>query len=125
MGLECTPPQPAADEPVKRWRLGSAHASLPGGAQRETRQSILFEQSPMRWMRGSCPRTTRGESVASYLNLLLRGNPFGANRPASARLPRQSASSFMVSEKVRSEASFQVSPSAALKVFTSESPPSL
>jgi 4-hydroxy-tetrahydrodipicolinate synthase len=32
------------------------------------------------------------------LNLLLRGNPFGASRPASARLPRQSASSLKLSE---------------------------
>src|SRR5688500_10216606 len=62
---------------------------------------------------------------SAHLNLLLRGNPFGASRPASARLPRQSASSLRVSEKVRSDASFQVSPSAALKVFTSDKPPSL
>src|SRR3979490_1796001 len=58
----------------------------------------------------------------AYLNLLLRGNPFGARRPASARLPRQSASSLSVSEKARPAPSAQVSPSAPLKVFTSDSP---
>src|SRR3954453_4530601 len=63
--------------------------------------------------------------IACYLNLLLRGKPFGGSRPASARLPRQSASSFSVSEKVRPDASLHVRPSLAGKVFTSDSPPSL
>src|SRR5262249_13676978 len=58
-------------------------------------------------------------------NLLERGKPFGARRPASARLPRQSASSFRVSVKVRSAASTHESPSAPLNVLTSERPPSL
>ena len=39
--------------------------------------------------------------LEAYRNLLLRGNPFGASRPASARLPRQSDSSFSVSENAR------------------------
>src|SRR5215831_15806903 len=60
-----------------------------------------------------------------WLNVLVRGNPFGANRPASARLPRQSASSLSVSEKARPAASVHESPSSALKVLRSHSPPSL
>src|ERR1700720_2236724 len=59
------------------------------------------------------------------LNLLLRGNPFGASRPASARLPRQSASSFNVNEKTRPAVSVQERPSSDLKVLRSLSPPSL
>src|SRR6267143_2041822 len=58
-------------------------------------------------------------------NLLLRGNPFGARRPASARLPRQSASSLRANVNDRPALSIQVSPSSALKVLRSDSPPSL
>src|SRR5690349_9174442 len=61
----------------------------------------------------------------TYLNLFERGNPFGGSRPASARLPRQSDSSFRVSEKLRPAPSVQVRPSLPLKVFTSDRPPSL
>src|ERR1700730_3135857 len=58
-------------------------------------------------------------------NLLDFGNPFGGSRPASARLPRHSASSFMVAENSRPAESRQVNPSLATKVVTSDSPPSL
>src|SRR5277367_6474012 len=58
-------------------------------------------------------------------NLLFFGNPFGARRPASARLPRQSASSLSDSVKTRPAESIQVRPSAALNVLTSQRPPSL
>src|SRR5215470_12855067 len=50
-------------------------------------------------------------------NRFVRGKPFGATRPASARLPFQSASSLRVSENARPAVSVQVRPSAALKVF--------
>jgi hypothetical protein len=60
-----------------------------------------------------------------HANLLERGKPLGAMRPASARLPCQSASSFMERVNSRPAVSVQVSPSAALKVLRSESPPSL
>jgi hypothetical protein len=54
--------------------------------------------------------------------LLFFGNPFGAMRPASARLPRQSFSSFMWSVNTRPAVSTQLNPSAALNVVTSDSP---
>ena len=54
----------------------------------------------------------RSKRTLRPLNLFVRGKPFGASRPASARLPRQSASSFSVSENSRPAASVQVSPSA-------------
>src|SRR5262249_202056 len=63
--------------------------------------------------------------AGSWVKVLVGGKPFGARRPASARLPRQSASSFSVSEKARPAVSVHDSPSAAVKVLTSESPPSL
>src|SRR6266487_74053 len=63
--------------------------------------------------------------VGSWLKVLVRGKPFGAKRPASARLPRQSASSLSVSQKARPAASVQDSPSSTLKVLRSDSPPSL
>src|SRR5215472_161467 len=75
--------------------------------------------------RGSATPTNHSPFGTPPLNLLVRGKPFGAMRPASARLPRQSASSLMVSEKARLAVSVQVSPSPALNVFTSERPPSL
>src|SRR6266508_5478856 len=63
--------------------------------------------------------------AASWPNLLVRGKPFGASRPASARLPRQSASSLSVNEKARPAVSVHDRPSAASKVLRSDSPPAL
>jgi hypothetical protein len=64
-------------------------------------------------------------NVCAHSNLLVRGKPFGASRPASARLPRQSASSFSVSLNRRPAESIQVSPTSALNALRSDSPPSL
>src|SRR5450631_4673453 len=58
-------------------------------------------------------------------NLFDFGKPFGGRRPASARLPRQSASSLMVALNSRPAESFQVRPSLASKVAISDNPPSL
>ena len=58
-------------------------------------------------------------------NLLFFGNPLGAMRPASARLPRQSLSSFIGSVKLRPAASVQDRPASAVNVVTSERPFSL
>src|SRR5262249_20809240 len=58
-------------------------------------------------------------------NLLFWGKRSGLIRPASARFPRQGASSFKDRAYVRLAESTQVSPSSALKVFTSDRPPSL
>jgi len=63
--------------------------------------------------------------ICAHSNLLVRGNPFGASRPASARLPRQSASSFSDSLNRRPAESVQVSPTSARKALRSDSPPSL
>src|SRR4051812_5686371 len=63
--------------------------------------------------------------AGSWLKELLRGKPFGARRPASARLPRQSASSLSVRENARPAASVHDSPSSTLNALTSDSPPSL
>ena len=81
-------------------------------ATRLARQPILSGiQACTRIKRGcrSCRRDalrpnfpSAGLAVARQLpNLLVRGKPFGASRPASARLPRQSASSLSVSENAR------------------------
>src|SRR5436305_1135697 len=56
---------------------------------------------------------------------LFFGKPLGASRPASARLPRQSESSFIDIVKVRPAPSIQVRPSPDLNVVTSDSEPSL
>jgi len=61
----------------------------------------------------------------SLPNLLVFGKPLGARRPASARLPRQSASSFSVRLKARPAESVQPKPFSTSKVLMSESPPSL
>ena len=58
-------------------------------------------------------------------NLFDRGNPLGATRPASARLPRQSASSFMLRVNARPAESVHDSPWPASKVLMSDRPPSL
>src|SRR5262245_23192161 len=58
-------------------------------------------------------------------NLLFFGKPFGAMRPASARLPRQSLSSFIGSVKLRPAVSVQDRPASAVNVVTSERPFSL
>ncbi len=58
-------------------------------------------------------------------NLFDFGKPFGGSRPASARLPRQSASSLLVALNSRLAESRQVRPSLATKVTMSERPPSL
>ncbi len=58
-------------------------------------------------------------------NLLLVRKRSGRTRPASPRLPRQAASSFSDWVKTRPPLSTQVNPSAAVKVFRSESSPSL
>src|SRR5262249_32331022 len=55
--------------------------------------------------------------VIGWLNRLVRGKPLGASRPASARLPRQSANSLVVSTKLRPAVSVQDRPSAALNVL--------
>src|SRR5579871_574211 len=60
-----------------------------------------------------------------HANLLLFGNPLGASRPASARLPRQSRSSVLGSFWVRPAGSSQVRPASSLKTLASESLPSL
>src|ERR1700716_4270370 len=57
-------------------------------------------------------------------NLFDFGKPFGGRRPASARLPRQSASSLIVAENSRPAESFQVRPSLASNVVMSDNPPS-
>src|SRR5713226_7429348 len=58
-------------------------------------------------------------------NLFDFGKPFGGRRPASARLPRQSASSLIVALNSRPAESFQVRPSLASNVAISDNPPSL
>src|SRR4051794_23158264 len=58
-------------------------------------------------------------------NLFDFGNPFGGRRPASAREPFHSASSFMVAENSRPAESFQVRPVLASNTAMSERPPSL
>src|SRR5271170_458469 len=63
--------------------------------------------------------------VYTHSNLLVRGKPFGASRPASARLPRQSASSLSDSLNRRAAESVQVNPTSALNALRSDSPPSL
>ncbi len=50
-------------------------------------------------------------------NLLVFGKPFGARRPASARLPRQSASSFSDSVNTRPAESVQLKPFSASKTL--------
>ena len=66
--------------------------------------------------------SSRGLPFAgSWPNLLLVRKRSGRTRPASPRLPRQAASSLSDSVKTRPPASIQVSPSAALKVFRSDS----
>ena len=57
-------------------------------------------------------------------NLFDFGKPFGGKRPASARLPRQSASSLMLAENSRPAESFQVRSCLESKVVTSDNPPS-
>src|SRR5262249_45894360 len=63
--------------------------------------------------------------AAIWLNVLERGNPFGANRPASARLPRQSASSLSMSVNARPAVSVHDRPCSAINVLRSLRPPSL
>src|SRR6478736_6519203 len=63
--------------------------------------------------------------LGSLRNLLFFGKPFGAMRPASARLPRQSLSSFIGSVKLRPAVSVQDRPASGLNVVTSERPFSL
>src|SRR5579871_5780353 len=58
-------------------------------------------------------------------NLLFLGKPLGAKRPASARLPRQSANSLRDSVKTRPAESVQVNPFSASNTLMSDSPPSL
>ena len=58
-------------------------------------------------------------------NRLLLGKPLGGRRPASARLPIQSLRSALATVKVRPAESVQVRPSARLKTFASDMPPSL
>src|SRR5258708_20047392 len=57
-------------------------------------------------------------------NLLDFGNPFGGRRPASARVPRHSASSFVVAANSRPAESFQVNPPPQPNPPTSAHPPS-
>lgn len=66
----------------------------------------------------------RGYAIP-HPNLFDFGNPFGGSRPASARLPRHSANSFMVALNSRPAESRHFMPSLALKTVTSDSPPSL
>src|SRR5271165_449986 len=70
-------------------------------------------------------REEQGKGLLTHANLLLFGNPLGASRPASARLPRQSRSSALGSFWDRPAGSSQVRPSSSLNAFASESPPSL
>src|ERR1700730_16143913 len=56
-------------------------------------------------------------------NLLDFGKPFGGSRPASARLPRHSANSFMVAENSRPAESRPVRPSLATQGTMSDSAP--
>src|ERR1700745_1700760 len=72
--------------------------------------------------RASLPLAARAGGLPS---VLVFGKPLGASRPASARLPRQSASSLSESENARPAPSSHAQPCAAAKVFTSERPPSL
>src|SRR5215469_12956928 len=58
-------------------------------------------------------------------NVLVFGKPLGARRPASARLPRQSASSLSDNVKIRPAESTQLRPFSTSKVLMSDSPPFL
>src|ERR1700730_17796406 len=61
-----------------------------------------------------------GALADALSNLLFLGNPFGARRPASARLPRQSASSLSDNVKTRPAESVQVRPFSTSNVLMSE-----
>src|SRR5204863_8296193 len=92
--------------------------------------SCLERRDPRAISTGRPDRLEDQDSVAlpfsgNRSNRLILGKPFGASRPASARLLRQSASSLSESVKVRSAVSTQVRPSAALNVLMSDNPPSL
>ena len=108
--------------------LGTTGRILESSDRKPTFRNLDAFQLHARGRRRCVPQhgeTSSRSAASAYLNLFDRGNPFGGSRPASARLPRQSDSSFKVSENARPAASVQVRPSAPLKVFTSDSPPSL
>src|SRR4051812_21009294 len=112
-------------QPLLRERRGARRACVRprrGNQTQQTRKKSLSLEPA----RGKDHLSSRALPLAgSWLKELLRGKPFGARRPASARLPRQSASSLSVRENARPAASVHDSPSSTLNALTSDSPPSL
>src|SRR4029077_10561358 len=102
---------------------------------RYSRRLKIIAEFPRRM--GELPRTPPAERFQArfssdpfdrpslFPNILVFGKPLGARRPASARLPRQSASSLSDRLNIRPAESDQLRPFSISNVLMSDKPPSL
>src|SRR5690348_1943028 len=88
-------------------------------------QNVRTRQEPGQRRQSQARPSSPPLRPSPFPNMLVFGKPLGARRPASARLPRQSARSLSERLNIRPAESIQLRPFSTSKVLMSDKPPSL